>query len=332
MALIVLTEVAPGDAMERIFRRTAYILIPFSLTLIKYFPDLGMQYDLWTGERMWVGVATQKNSLARLCLISAFFLIWTIMRAWPKRKSFGVMKRIRADFAILLVSLYVLKGPGNTYSATSLATLVLGVAMYILLLSVRKHGLKAGSSVVGMVIAIGVFCGLAFPILGGSGSSGFLALLGRDATFTGRTEIWQAILPVALRNPIFGVGFGSFWIAPPISYSLSIMVNESHNGYLDVFVELGLVGLILFLVFLLCFYRDARKALAYDFQWASFGLCMLLIIVIHNITESSFLRPTNHMGAVMIFLAMLVRQLHRAKATAVRYPHMSQATQLSSAA
>jgi exopolysaccharide production protein ExoQ len=331
MALIVLTEVSPGEAMERIFRRSAYILIPLSLTMIRYFNEIGIQYDAWTGERMWVGVTTQKNSLARFCLISSFFLMWAIIRAWPKRKTRGVKKRIRADFVILLISVYLLKGPGSTYSATSIATLVLGVSMYIFLLSVRKLGLSAGSTLAGIAIACAIFSGVAIPIIGGSGASGLLALLGRDATFTGRTEVWQAILPVALLHPILGVGFGSFWINPPFTYSLSIMVNEAHNGYLDVFVELGFVGFSLFLVFLLCFYRDARKAMAYDFHWASFSLCMLLIILIHNITESSFLRPTNHMGAVMVFLAMLVRQLHRAKATAVRRPYTYQATQLSPA-
>ena len=312
MALIVLTESSPREAMEKVFRRTAYLWLPVSLLLIKYYPDLGMQYDLWTGERMWVGVTTQKNGLGRLCLISAFFLVWAIIRAWSQRKQTGVKWRIRTDVAVLLLALLLLRGPGGAYSATSIVALLLGTTMYLGLLWMRKLKSNTGVTVLMIVIGISIFLGIVIPIIGGSGASGFAAILGRDATFTGRTDIWQAILPVALRNSVLGVGYGSFWIKPPISYNLFIMVNEAHNGYLDVFVELGLVGLILFLGFLLSSCRAAQRALAVDFEWAGFVLCFLLVIVIHNITESSFLRPTNHMGATLFFLAMLIHRLRKA--------------------
>ncbi len=332
MAMLVLTEAAPGDAMETIFRRTAYILVPLSLVLIKYVPDLGIQYDAWTGERMWVGAATQKNTLGRLCLLSAFFLIWAIITAWPKRKAPGVMRRIMTDFVVLIVTLFVLRGPGGAASsATSIATLALGIAMYFMLALFRRRGLIVASRVVGIAIMLGIFAGICIPLIGGSGASGLLSLMGRDATFTGRTEIWQAILPVAFQNWVCGVGYGSFWIVPRFSYSLSFMVNESHNGYLEVFSELGIVGLILLVMFLLSFYRDAEKALTYDFRWPSFALCCLLIIVIHNITESSFLRATNHMGAIMIFLAMLVNQLKGGRARAPRPRPLSYEKHVSSA-
>ena len=51
MALIVLTESSPREAMEKILRRTAYLWLPVSLLLVKYYPGLGVQYDLWTGGK-----------------------------------------------------------------------------------------------------------------------------------------------------------------------------------------------------------------------------------------------------------------------------------------
>src|SRR6266496_2926134 len=63
MALLVLTERSPRQAVESLLRRTVYILIPFSLLLIKYFPNLGVAYGRWSGEQMWVGVTLQKNGL-----------------------------------------------------------------------------------------------------------------------------------------------------------------------------------------------------------------------------------------------------------------------------
>ena len=82
MAFLVSTEENPLKAMERLFRRTVYILIPFSLILIKYFPAYGREYNRWSGGLMWVGVTTQKNGLGQLCSISALFLIWTLIRRW----------------------------------------------------------------------------------------------------------------------------------------------------------------------------------------------------------------------------------------------------------
>jgi O-antigen ligase len=176
----------------------------------------------------------------------------------------------------------------------------------------------SGAGLLGILLALTVFAGLSIPLIGNLGSSDTLAILGRDSTFTGRTVLWNAILPVAFQHSLLGVGYGSFWINPPISYSLSVMVNESHNGYLDVFVELGLLGLFLFLCFLFSFFRAARVALVSDFEPAAFALCLLLIILVHNILESSFLRPTNHMGAILFFLSILISRLN--SATAQTYP------------
>jgi exopolysaccharide production protein ExoQ len=97
MGLMVLSEGSPPEAMKSIFRRTTYIMIPFSLLLIKYYPLYGVQYDRWTGYLMWTGVTTQKNGLGRLCLVSGFFLIWALVTRWRRRER-GVSK-VQIGFA-----------------------------------------------------------------------------------------------------------------------------------------------------------------------------------------------------------------------------------------
>lgn len=72
MALLVSTEPNPRQAVECMLRRITYILIPFSLLLIKYYPHFGVEYAHWSGMQMWIGVALQKNSMALLCIISFF--------------------------------------------------------------------------------------------------------------------------------------------------------------------------------------------------------------------------------------------------------------------
>lgn len=76
MALMILSEKQPLQALESVLRRCAYVLIPLSLVLIKYFPNYGVVYSRWEGTRMATGVTTHKNSLGVLCTLLAFFLIW----------------------------------------------------------------------------------------------------------------------------------------------------------------------------------------------------------------------------------------------------------------
>ena len=80
MALVLATEAEPRQALQSLFRRMIYIHTPFSLMLIKYYPHYGVEYGRWSGALMWIGVATQKNGLALLCLFAHFYLVWTYIR------------------------------------------------------------------------------------------------------------------------------------------------------------------------------------------------------------------------------------------------------------
>ena len=53
--------------------------------------------------------------------------------------------------------------------------------------------------------------GAAAPFVGGSNVAEFSSALGRDATLTGRTETWAALVPVVAQQPLLGCGFASFW-------------------------------------------------------------------------------------------------------------------------
>jgi exopolysaccharide production protein ExoQ len=301
MALVVLTESAPRQAMESLFRRTVYILIPFSILLIKYFPQYGIEYG-WSGEVAWAGVTLQKNGLGRLCLISAFFLVWTLFRRW-KGREIGVPKlQTLAEVILLVLTVWLLKGPSSwAASATGFVALSTGLATFASLLWMKKHridlGVKGWMTITACIIALGIIQ----PLIGGSTVGGFASSLGRNETLTGRTDIWALLLPAVMRNPILGTGFGGFWTSMTTA---KIGVNEAHNGYLGVCLGLGVFGLLLTIFFLLSFCRNAARALAHDFDWASLCICFLLMAAVHNISESSFDSFTKHMMAILLFLAV----------------------------
>jgi O-antigen ligase len=301
MASVVLTEQNPRQTVISIFRRSAYILIPFSLLLIKYFPFYGVQYGRWSGSQSWVGVTTQKNGLGRLCLIASFYLVWMLVGRWRKRDIFWGSYQTYADIIVLSLAVFLLLGPGGAYSATAVAALASGLLVYVGLLWMRsrKTGLEANT--VTALLACIVIIGTVTVFVGGATVGAFTSTLGRDDTLTGRTDVWDSLIPTVSNQPILGAGFGGFW-TPRTRAKYEI--SEGHSGYLDVILDIGFVGLFLVSIFLLSSCLRAYRELDRDFDWAALWLCYLFMVAIHNITESSLNSLTSHLTAVLLFLAI----------------------------
>jgi exopolysaccharide production protein ExoQ len=301
MAFLVMTESEPREAMLRVFRRSIFILIPFSLLLIRYFPRYGIQFDEWTGGRMWIGVALQKNGLGRLCIFSAFFLVWSLVRR-RRGHDISVSKyQTLGEVTVLMITLLLLRGPAGYYSATAIVSLATGLVLFIGLLWMQKGRSMLGHNLLTAMNAFIIGFGIATVILGGSTVAGATSALGRDTTLTGRTDIWAVLVPVFSRKPLLGSGFGSFWTSQSRAY---YHMPDAHSGYLDVLLELGYVGMIVFAVFMLSSCREAQNKLSHDFDWASLFLCFLTMSLIHNISESSLNSFDSHLTAVIIFLAV----------------------------
>ncbi|OGL43428.1 MAG: hypothetical protein A2W05_00345 [Candidatus Schekmanbacteria bacterium RBG_16_38_10] len=299
MAFIVMTERNPRQALESILRRTVYVLIPFSLVLINYYSAYGRVYGRWSGELMWVGVTQQKNGLGRLCLISVFFLVWTLARRLRGHDGFTSKRQTYADVFVLIVALWLLKGPPNSYPATAFVALSAGLLVFWGLLWIKKSRVIMVTSIFIPIIALGIVFGTVTLFVNGSTIGHFTSTLGREESLTGRTDVWAELLPVVMQSPIWGSGFGGFWTPKTRE---AFRISEGHSGYLDVLIELGFVGLLLFSIFLLSSCRKAQRALSDDFDWASLSICFFLMAVIHNITESSINSFTSHLTAILLFL------------------------------
>ena len=161
----------------------------------------------------------------------------------------------------------------------------------------KTTGVSTWVTIVACIIGLGIIT----PFVGGSTIAGFTSTVGRDSTLTGRTDIWAGLLPDVMRQPFLGYGFSSFWTSPRI-YQHNI--GEAHNGYLEVCLGLGFVGLIPTVMFLLSGTRKAVTLLRKDYDWATLCICFLVMTVVHNITESSFPLLTTHLTATVLFLSV----------------------------
>jgi O-antigen ligase len=301
MACVVLTDRDPRQAMQSLLRRVIYILIPFSLILIKFFPAYGRAYSPWGGTEMWVGVTTQKNALGRLCLVAAFFLIWTLVRRSHGRDVAPSKYQTYADMSVLILTLFLLSGPGGQYSATALTSLAGGLAAFGGLLWMRKHQIIVGANTLTVIMAIVIGMGTLQPFLNEPSVASSAAILGRNATLTGRTEIWAGLIPDVMRNPILGSGFGSFWVP---TTRVAHDIGEAHNGYLDTLLELGFLGLLPLSMYWLSSCRKAQRVMVHDGNWGSLWICLLLMVLVHNITESTINSFTSFGTAVVLFLTL----------------------------
>ena len=165
--------------------------------------------------------------------------------------------------------------------------------------------------------------GVSAPFLGGSNLATFSSSLGRDETLTGRTAVWADVLPAMKQQPLAGYGFGSFWTdARRELYE----IPTAHNGYLDILLELGVVGFAFFTVWLLSCARQLHSALAHEYDWASLAICFLLMGLVYNATESALNSFSEHMTAVVALASFVVSTRFSAKCTSTSLVRSGMAT------
>ncbi|OJF18393.1 MAG: hypothetical protein A6D91_01920 [Bacillaceae bacterium G1] len=61
-----------------------------------------------------------------------------------------------------------------------------------------------------------------------------------------RLDIWRSGLDLFLSRPVTGIGLANMWFLPPWETGYPVPLPHAHNTLLSVAVELGLIGLVLF--------------------------------------------------------------------------------------
>lgn len=306
MAFVILSESDPRQTVESILRRFAYVLLPLSIVLIKYFPNYGVEYHRWSGGRMWVGVSTQKNGLAIVCIIALLFLLWTVYRRWQQRDNPVNRYHAWGEGLILLTGLYMLVLPEGKVSATSIAAFVLGIGTILTLGWLHHRRIQLSRSLLTFSVLALVAVGIGLPLAGKGLGDELGTALGRDATLTGRADTWAELVPLAMKHPVLGCGFDSYWT--PDTRELHQMSN-AHNAYLEIFMELGAFGLLFFSLFWLSLARVAWHASIGNADWGALAISYLLVALLHGTAESSINAFTSQIGALLPLLLVSCTRL-----------------------
>ena len=79
--------------------------------------------------------------------------------------------------------------------------------------------------------------------------------------------------------------------------------NQAHNGYLETYLNLGIIGLVLILAVLVSCYSKACRAIQVNLDWGRFRLGFLVALIIYNWTEAAF--KATHPLFFMLYLITL---------------------------
>ncbi len=228
-------------------------------------PGFGVMSEIHVGA--WTGLYYEKNQLgghmARAAFLCGFLLVMD--RRWRKVWAFGAL--ISALMVVLSTSM------------TALLGLILGFAILALGAWMRR-GIVTGLMTVWLCVVIGGGLALAMLLV----PELIFAALGRDPTLTGRTDIWAALVGKIGERPVLGYGYGAFWAvdSEPAYWVREVLewdAPTAHNGWLEVAIGLGLVGLAcLVLDFLMTIGRALRLALTSWLGIFALGVCAQFLL------------------------------------------------------
>ncbi len=234
----------------------------------------------------WRGLANHKNGLGALSCITLIF--W--FHAWLTREVRFLPALAGSAVAVTCLVL--------SRSSTSLAATVV-VMIFLVALLRSPHGLRPYVPyLISMLVAALLIYALAIlNLLPGLGTlmAPVTLLTDKDATLTGRSEIWAIITEHIRYRPFLGSGYGAYWTGVPVagteSYAFvgrmrSFYPGSAHNGYLEIVNDLGWVGLACLIAYILTHVRQCLQLLETDRSQGALYLALLFQQAITNLSET----------------------------------------------
>jgi exopolysaccharide production protein ExoQ len=136
-------------------------------------------------------------------------------------------------------------------------------------------------------------------------------LLGKSPDMTGRTKIWKIVLDLIDERPLQGWGWSSYWVPWVEPYQGLVVINnvpyfQAHNAFLDVWLQLGAIGLGLFVLLVgITFVRVWRLAVRHTNPLYLWPILVFVGIITQNLTESRILVEIG--WVILVLFAVKVR-------------------------
>lgn len=269
-----------------------------SLLFALFLPSYGLSSD---HEGAWQGIFDQKNTLGHIATISSvvFFLLYIDEKElrWIK-------------LTLLILSLVLL------VCSQSVTSIILLLVIFCLMLLYKS--LQWNFYLRSILVFLYILLAVGTAIFISENQNFVLNLIGRDFTLTGRTELWESVVLMVKKRLLLGYGYNAFWIeggsGEYIWYLVGWNTPNSHNGILDILLNVGLIGGCAYgLSFLQAFY-NAMKYIKQENTWkALWPLVYLTSILLYNISESG---PFTHNSIYLVLYVSTIMFFYRNNKTA----------------
>lgn len=271
---------------QNVLRPILTIMLLGSIIFGLFFPTLAIHQE--TAPELvgaWRGLANHKNGLGAMACIALIF--W--FHAWFTRE----VKTFPALFGIGIASTCLFL----SRSSTALATTVL-VLLFLLVFLRTPRGFRPYMPYITafFLLAVVLYGLVILNILPGQGLllSPIMAFTGKDASFTGRTDIWAIITEHIRINPFFGSGYGAYWSGPfaeSPSFEFIRRMGQfypgsAHNGYLEILNDLGWAGLLSLIGYMVAYVVQSLRLLQINRNQAALYLALLVQQAITNLSET----------------------------------------------
>jgi O-antigen ligase len=246
-------------------------------------------------------VAFQKNSLAQLCLLLAIYFVWEFLFGTMRRREPQGLVTASAGLIILPLLAWLLY---MSQSATAFG--VVAATMAVLFGSRLPFFLRRPQRLIGFAVVLGILAAVLEYSVGIT--AWVIHALGRNPDLTERKPVWEALLSMAT-NRLVGAGYEMFMSGDRLIQIWERMNREggtgqAHNGYIDLYLNLGLIGVGLLLAAIVAGLVDAIRQLGRDYSYGVLRITLIVAAVMYNYTEAAW-KPLNN-----VFVLLLVAILH----------------------
>ena len=262
-----------------------------SLIYCLIFPNLGIQPDRYGETAGWRGIFFHKNHFGRQMAFSSSIFLLLALKQVEDRMLHWMLCAV--SFSLLILS----------NSKTALLCFILAAFLFPIA-ALFKHSIKIILFVFPLVMIF--LTGLIVTILLRVGV--VLNAMNKDTTLTGRIPVWNFLLEKLSEKPLLGYGHNAFWKTlsndTGYLYSFNWKVGHAHNGFLEVALSVGIIGLLLFLLSFTIAYIRAISLIRFANTAENFWpLQFLTITLITNLAVgSTFFDPSSYW---MIYIAII---------------------------
>ena len=260
------------------------VYLPLTILSVIFVPE-AIQWEF----PAWRGLADTKNNLGQVTLFCT--IIWLVIIQMNRNRPVNAV-----HFVMLAMAVVALLGAQST-TAFLISGLLLSIQGVLSFGKLLKRG-EVARLYTFFVVSSGLFIASLIVFVTPEILEALVGVFGKDLTFSGRVDLWQAILNMTQDKIITGWGLGGFWVEGsshllPIFEQFVWVPNQAHQGYIDIINQVGVVGFGLLALMIFSYFRRLSQL-----KKGQFWKWLFLSILILNFQESVFFRP-RHIGHFM---------------------------------